>query len=71
MFFSGLICAVVSSFVNLSLKAFFNILTFTFAFNLMIITYVLFGLSNPGPLPDLPPTVMNIIVGSSEEMIIS
>jgi urea transporter len=62
MFFAGLFCGVASSFVNLSLKAFFNIPTFTFAFNLTIIAYVLFGMSDPGPLPDLPPTAINIIL---------
>ena len=62
LFFAGLFCGVASSFVNLSLKAFFNIPTFTFAFNLTIIAYVLFGLSDPGPLPDLPPTAINIVL---------
>ena len=61
-FFAGIFCAVVASIMNLALVP-SGILTFTFAFNFTIITYVLFAFeSSPGPLPDLPPTAWNVII---------
>ncbi|KAL3775550.1 hypothetical protein ACHAW5_001569 [Stephanodiscus triporus] len=62
LFLPGIFCAVASSFVNLALKAFFDIPTYTFAFNLTIIAYVQFGFNGPDPFSDLPLTALNIIL---------
>ena len=60
--FASIFCALISSIVNLALKASWTIPTYTFAFNVTIITYVLFRLDPPGPLPELEATAVNIIL---------
>jgi urea transporter len=60
--FASIFCALIASIVNLALKASWTIPTYTYAFNVTIITYVLFQFNSPGPLPELEATAVNIIL---------
>lgn len=62
-FFAALFLGIVACFTNLALKPLFgSVPTFTFAFNIVIISYLLFAFNDPGALVPKPQTVINILL---------